>query len=190
MKKVFIVHGWDSSPDEPLLKWLKKELEKKNFSVTAFKMPNPSEPKIDEWVSFLQKKIPKPDEDTFIVAHSIGCQALLRFFSLLAPEEKVGGVVLIAPWTKLQNLEMPEDISIVKPWLEIPIPWERVADQTSKFVAIFSANDPFVPLSEKEIFRKKLGAKIIVESDKGHFTGQDGVTELASALVELLEMSN
>jgi esterase/lipase len=33
MKKVFIIHGWDGYPEEGWFPWLKKELEKKGFSV-------------------------------------------------------------------------------------------------------------------------------------------------------------
>jgi predicted alpha/beta hydrolase family esterase len=48
---------------------------------------------------------------------------------------------------------------------------------------IFSKDDPVVPFDENlPIFRDKLGAEIIVEEGKGHFSGSDGVTELPSAL--------
>ncbi len=188
MKRVFIVHGWEGSPEEPLFKWLAKQLKEKDFEVHSLNMPDPAHPQIDVWVAHLQKSVGTVDDKTYFIAHSIGCQTVLRYFSLLTPENKIGGVILIAPWSKLKNLT-PKEKQIVKPWLEIPIPWQRAADQTSNFVAIFSDDDPYVPLSEKETFKKNLGAKIIIESKKSHFTEQDGITELASALVELLEMS-
>ncbi len=53
------------------------------------------------------------------------------------------------------------------------------------FVAIFSADDPMVSISEKEVFEEKLGAKIVVELDKGHFSGGDGINELPVVLDEL-----
>ncbi|MBU0906563.1 MAG: alpha/beta hydrolase [Nanoarchaeota archaeon] len=188
MKKIFIIHGWEESPEELLFKWLAKQLKERDFEVHVLKMPNPSNPKIDDWVSFLQEKVKPLNEETFFIAHSIGCQALLRYFTILPPEDRVGGAILIAPWTKLKNLSAKEE-KIAKPWLEIPLNWKSAADQTSNFVAIFSDNDKYVPLSEKEVFKKNLGARIIVEPKKGHFTEDDGVTELASALLELLELA-
>lgn len=39
MKKVYIVHGWDGSPEEPMLQWLKVNLEEKGYVVEVPKMP-------------------------------------------------------------------------------------------------------------------------------------------------------
>jgi predicted alpha/beta hydrolase family esterase len=55
-------------------------------------------------------------------------------------------------------------------------------------VAIFSDNDPFVLPENQESWEEKVGAKIIVENDKGHFSGSDGVDSLPSALEALLKM--
>ena len=49
-------------------------------------------------------------------------------------------------------------------------------------------NDPFVPIIDAEIFKNKLGAKIIIEHNQGHFSGSDGITELPSALGSILEI--
>jgi len=35
VKRIFIIHGWGGSPDEPLLRWLKSELEKNGFGCCA-----------------------------------------------------------------------------------------------------------------------------------------------------------
>jgi len=56
-----------------------------------------------------------------------------------------------------------------------------------KFTAFFSDNDKFTRLTEenKRIFGDELGAKIIVEHNRGHFSGSDGVTQLPSVLEAL-----
>jgi len=55
---------------------------------------------------------------------------------------------------------------------------------------LFSEDDPDVPFADnKPIFEKELGAKIIVEEGKGHFTAEKGVTELPVVLEELLKMA-
>jgi len=53
MKCVFMAHGWAGSPEGGWLEWLKIELEKRGFEVTASQMPNVETPKIGEWVPFL-----------------------------------------------------------------------------------------------------------------------------------------
>ena len=76
MKQVIIVHRWDGSPNEPMLQWLKNELMKKKVKVTVPAMPNPAVPKIGDWLKKLNEI--KVDEETYFIAHSIGCQAVLR----------------------------------------------------------------------------------------------------------------
>ena len=46
-----------------------------------------------------------------------------------------------------------------------------------------------MPLSDSELFRSNLGAKIIMLENKGHIAGDDGVTKLPIVLEELLKMA-
>ena len=96
----------------------------------------------------------------------------------------------MAPWINLNtdNLDEGED-EIAKPWLEMPINYSKIKNHSDKLVAIFSDNDFYVPLSDKDIFEKKLNAKIIIESGKGHFTSDDGIIELPSALNAITDIS-
>ncbi|MEK6932790.1 MAG: alpha/beta hydrolase [Nanoarchaeota archaeon] len=192
MKRVFIVHGWDGNPKEPMLYWLKNELEKRDFEVVNLKMPNPAEPKIKTWVDHLKKSVKNPDKNTYFVGHSIGCQAILRYVESL--NKKIGGCVLIAPWMHLdeetKKEEGPEVEAIAKPWMETPINFNKVASKISKkTVCIFSDNDPYVPLSNTKLFKKNLNAKIIIEHKKYHFDPYNKIKRLSSALKSLLEIS-
>jgi len=192
MKKVYIIHGWGGSPEEEIHKWIKKELESHDFEVRALVMPNTNTPQIEEWIPFLQQQAPNPDENTFFLGHSVGCQTVLRYLETLPEKTKIGGAVLIAPWKTLleKAYENPdEEKKIARPWMETPSNWEKIKTHTDNFVAIFSDNDFCVPLSEKEVFKKKLGAKIITEHDKGHFTMENNVDKVPSALNAFLEMS-
>ena len=186
-KRVFIIHSWGGSPDEPLYKWLKSELEKRGFKVVVPEIPEPEKPKIEVWVSKLEEIIGTPDKYTMLVGHSIGCQAILRYLEKLQPAAKVGGVVLIAPWLTLSNLESDEERQVAAPWLNTPIKETDVTKHTPKITAIFSDSDPHVPSENVEFFKKKFNAEIIVEHDMGHFTADDGVERLESALNAILE---
>jgi len=190
MKRIFIIHGWDGRPDEGSFPWIKVELEKKGCAVYAPAMPDPLHPKIDTWVAFLKEQVGAPDESTFFVGHSIGCQTILRFFETIPEGVQVGGAVLLAPWVHLTDeaYETDEDSEIAKPWLETPILWDTIRSRAKKFIAIFSDNDPLVPLTDSKIFEENLGAQIIIEHNKGHFSGSDGVKELPSLLNAVLEL--
>ena len=185
-KRVFIIHGWGGSPDEPLYKWLKLKLEKSGFKVVVPEMPNPEKPEIEAWISRLEEILGTPDESTILVGHSIGCQAILRYLEKLNPTSKIGGIVFIAPWLTLSNLESDEDWRTADPWLNTPIRETDVIKHTPKITAIFSDNDSYVPSENIELFKRRFNAEIVVEHGKGHFTTDDGVEKLESALNAIL----
>jgi len=192
MKRAFIIHQWGSNPDKDFYPWLKKELENNNFEVRIPEMPETDVPKIELWVPYLEKAIGQIDGDTYLIGHSVGCQTILRYLETLSSETKIGGVIFVAGWFKLQNLESEEEI-LAKPWLEIPIDFQKIKTfgANSKFRAILSDNDRYGPLEEnKEIFENMVGATVRVESGKGHFTEDDNITEVPEVLEELLKMAN
>ena len=126
MKKVYIVHGWGGSPiSEPWFNWLIEELERKRYFVDIFDMPNTDNPKIEEWVKFLEKKVKHPDKDTFFVGHSIGCQTILRYLEKLHKGLQIGGCAFVAPWFDLINQE-PEELEIANPWTTTKIDFSRI----------------------------------------------------------------
>lgn len=186
-KRVFIVHGWGGNPQEGWFPWIKGELENKGFVVEIPSMPDTENPKIETWIPYLAKNVGKIDENTFFVGHSIGCQTILRYLESLPKNDKVGGAVFVAGWFNLKDLDS-EEKKIAKPWIKTLINFENIKQHASKFTAIFSTNDPYVPLEDKNVFESKLGAKTIIEKDKGHFDENSGITQLPIALKSLLEI--
>jgi predicted alpha/beta hydrolase family esterase len=189
-KRVFIIHGWGGYTEEGCFPWLKEELTKKGFAVFTPAMPEPLVPKIDAWVSFLKKQVGTPDENTYLVGHSIGAQTILRYLESLPADSRIGGAVFLAGWVHLTDeaFEDEQDREIGKPWLETPINWDVVKSHSNNFTAIFSDDDEVVPIGDVEIFKEKLGAEIIIEHNKDHFSGSSGIKELPVLLEELLKM--
>ncbi|HEB46842.1 MAG TPA: hypothetical protein ENI22_00035, partial [Candidatus Pacearchaeota archaeon] len=180
---------WEGYPEEGWYPSLKKELEKKGFEVNIPTMPDTDEPRIKPWVSKIAEIVGKPDNETYFVGHSIGCLAILRYLQTLPEETKIGGVVFVAGFFELSELETEEEKIIVKPWLETPIYFDKIKRTTNNFVAIFSDDDPYVPKKNVNTYKEKLGAKIIMEKGKGHFAGDDNIKELPIVLEELLRIS-
>ena len=188
-RRVFIVHGWGGSPTSDFFPWLKEKLKEKGFEVIIPLMPDADSPKIENWVPHISKMVGKVDENAFFVGHSMGCQAILRFLETLPQGSKVGGAIFVAGFFHLTNIHTGEDKGIAAPWLETGIDLKKVRDRLSKSVAIFSDNDPYVPLNNKEEYENKLGSKIIIEHNKGHFNPSDGVTEFPVALDAVFELA-
>lgn len=183
MKRVYLIHGWGGSPgSEGWFNSLKQQLSKKDIKVTAFGMPNTNTPKIDEWVGFLQCKLKAKgiDDETYFVGHSIGGQTILRFLEGLPQNVKIRGCVFVAGWLNLTDeiYESEEDRKIAEPWLKTPINFDKVKSHCSNFLAIFSDNDPFVPLSDADLFKEKLNARILVKKKQGHFNETLSIPEI------------
>ncbi len=189
MKKVYIVHGWDGSPDEPLFVWLDKNLSSRGYEVKRLSMLNPETPVIEEWISKLKEEI-NPDNNTILVGHSVGCQAVMRYLETQDETMRIGGMLLLAPWMQLDQTTIEEEgeevVELARPWMETPINFEKVKTISPKIIAIFSDNDVFVPISEEAFFAEKLGAKTIMEHEKGHFSPAENISELQSALDSIL----
>lgn len=186
-KRAFIIHGWDGYPEEGWFPWAKAELEKQGFTVEVPSMPHPERPTIDDWVGHLATLVASPDEQTYLIGHSMGCQTILRYLASLNGQ-KVGGAVLVAGFFELVPLETKEEKDIVKPWLETSIDFEKVKTVTTNITTILSDNDEWVPLERnKELFKQYLNPTVIVEHGKGHYSGKSGIKELPAVLQAILK---
>lgn len=191
MKRVFIIHGWTGKPNQHWTPWLENKLKEKGFDVYQPEMPETDNPKMNLWTAYLKEQVGKADLDTYFVGHSIGCLTILRYLEKY--NEKIGGAVLVAPWVTLnpESFVAPEDKEVVEAWTSGGFDWEKLKNLCHKFVALFSKDDPDVPLDDNmPIFKEELGAKIIIEDGKGHFTSEEDVNELPVVLEQLLKMSN
>lgn len=191
MKRAILVHGWDGAPEHGWFPWLRKELEAKGFQVIAPQLPNPGSPRINAWVPALAEAVGSPDENTYLIGHSMGCQTIARYLETLPEGQKVGGVVFVAGFFKrLTNLEEDDNSqSVGTEWLTVKPDLQKVKSHLLKSVALFSDDDLYVPLDNQDDYRDVLGSEIIVQHGKGHFSGGEGTKEIPVVLEKLLDMS-
>ncbi|MBI4021397.1 MAG: serine hydrolase family protein [Candidatus Aenigmarchaeota archaeon] len=173
--RLIIVHRWDGSPEADWYPWLRREAERRGLSVQVPALPEPDYPRIEPWVRTLRSL--RPDQDTILVGHSLGCQTILR-----ALDRPVRGAVFVAGFFALHDLEGPESEEIAAPWVA-PFPLARAKASLPKLTVLLSDNDPWVdPEENGRLFRDRLGAEVIVLGSRGHFTGEDHVLKLPEAL--------
>lgn len=188
-KRAVIVHSWSGHPNEDWLPWLKRELESFGFEVLVPRMSRDDEPVIERWDERLEAAIRASDEHTYFIAHSIGCQAVMRY--LASRNEKAGGLVFVAGWFALDNLEDEETKETAKPWTdEKTIDFERILNATQNVTVFISDNDPYGQVEENaKKFRDYLHADVHILHDKGHFRTNDGAIELPQARDTILKYS-
>jgi len=189
MKKVYIIHGWEGGTHEKQLIWLKNKLIDNGLEVVFKDMPNTNEPKINEWVNYLNEVILDINEDIYLVGHSIGCQAIMRYMEGLPDGKAFGGVLFIAGFFNLTGLEDEEEERIAEPWLKSPIDFAKVKSHSAKFTSIFSDDDPFVPLDNVPLFEQRFNSQTIVLHAKGHLTAETQV-EMPEVFEEIIKLVN
>ena len=181
MRRVFIVHCWRGYPEYCWYPYVKKELEARGFVVQIPAFPNTDKPELEKWLPVLKQKVGTPDQDTYLIGHSVGCITILRYLESLGHGQKVGGVVLVAGFTdKLGFKEL-------KNFFATKIPFEKIKEKAGRFVAIHSDDDPYVPLKHGDIFKKELGAQLIIKHNFKHFSGPIDEEKLCAKLPEVVE---
>ena len=191
MKRIFLIHGWGGSPEEGWSPWLKSQLEQRGFEVHAPAMPDSAHPRMASWLETLRQTVGSPDDQCYFVGHSLGCITTLRYLEGLAENQKIGGAVLVAGFSDINIItDDDEDISELQSFFRTDVDFETVRKHCDKFVAIHSNNDHYVALQYADMFREKLGAEVIVEEGKGHFTGGEGINELPSAPDRVLKLTS
>ena len=179
--KVVIIHGYGGEPMHGFRPWLKRELEAKGFEASVPAMPSPDEPHMEEWVAAIGKET--RGENCILVGHSLGCTAILHYLEHV--KKKVSGAVLVAGFAE----RLGDEFGAIENFVDAPLDFARVRKNCGRMVAIFSDNDPYVPLSQEKLFREKLDAATVVLHARGHFSSSEGTTELPEALEAILEIA-
>jgi 8-oxo-dGTP pyrophosphatase MutT (NUDIX family) len=65
---------------------------------------------------------------------------------------------------------------------------ELIRKGTSKVTALFSDNDYYIPLTEKDFFKESLGARVLVLHNRGHFSRKEKIFDLPEVLSEIKRM--
>lgn len=182
-KRVFIIHGWEGSPQGDWFPWLQKELEIKGFIVETPVMPDTMYPTLGGWLAHLKKIAGEPDENTYFVGHSLGVITILRYLESLTEDKKIGGIVLVAGFPE------PIDYEEINSFFVKPLDYQRVKKVVGKIIAIHSDNDPDVSLKNGDILKEKLGANLIIIPNAGHLNAEFGFTELPVVFRAVLEIA-
>lgn len=184
---MFFVHGWEGHPQEGWRPWLKNELEKQGYTVINPQMPDTKNPTMRVWVSCLASIVGNGDDQCYFIGHSLGCITILRYLETLPDKAKVGGAILVAGFG--EDLEYKGYKGELASFFQTPVDWEKAKGHCNKFVAIHSADDPWINIKNNKLFVEKLGAESVIMNNMKHFSGDDGITKVEPILDYLLKIS-
>lgn len=180
---VYIIHGYMASPQSHWFPWLQEKLMPQGATVTILPMPDSSQPKASAWLSFLKEQVKSPSENTFFVAHSLGCITLLRYLQSLDTDSRIGGFVLVSGFSDaLVNLPQLDEFT------SGPLDYPRLIAMAPSRSVIVSLNDVIVPHQQTEHLSSLLQARLRTISNGGHFLASEGFTQLQEVYEDLNEM--
>jgi predicted alpha/beta hydrolase family esterase len=183
MTKIYLIHRWGGSPSsDPWFDWVRRECDKRDIELIIPEMPDTDNPVIEKWVGKMNEVVNvNSGEGVYFIGHSIGCQAIMRYLGRV-DKINVKGLVFVAPWMHLDEKTIEEEgeeiKEIARPWMETPIDFDKVKSFTNNILCILSDDDPYVPLSNGDLFKEKLGAEIIVKENEGHFNDGESILEM------------
>jgi len=184
MRKVFIIHGFEGSPNGGWRPWLMGELEKSDIYACALSMPSPENPACGEWVEEIHRHVERnKNDEIYLVGHSLGVPAILRYLESGSAGINIAGAVLVSgPCEKVKNNKK------IDSFLDKPFDFKTIKSKAKKFTIIHGDNDPCVSLNNAEILSKELNGKLIVIPNGGHLNGGSGWFKLPECLESLRVM--
>lgn len=182
IRRVGIVPRWAGRPDSDWYPWLSATLGEWNVEAGAIALPDPHAPEIGAWVAGISAAVGDAPEQTLLVGHSVGCQAVLRYAATLAPGRRLGGAVLVAGWWWVNV-----DWVALRPWLNEPYDVEAARQAVGRVTVVLSDNDPYTPETEAnvEAWRTRLGAEVVLVPGARHFNEDEEPAVLEAVLARL-----
>lgn len=182
MKTVFLIHGYNGIP--PIFTWLEEELAKRGYQVIIPEFPNREKIDFNSWIKTLDLYKDKFDENTIIIAHSIGNSFALRYININNIHLKLF-ISLAGFCEKFKvsgNVNLSNAISEFCDTNEII----KAKENIDKMYAIYSNTDHIVPINILKSFVKRLSAEVILLENVGHMGAKSGIKQLPKVL-EIIE---
>ncbi|WP_067134295.1 RBBP9/YdeN family alpha/beta hydrolase [Microtetraspora malaysiensis] len=176
-KKAWIFHGYAASPEDHWFPWLAKELDAAGIPTTIPALPAAEDPDPVRWVDAVRATVGQPDEDSIIVAHSLGCLTVLRHLSTLSGPWRLGALVLVSGFVD-RLPALPSLDSYIESGCDV----QGLGDHVGRLTLIRSDEDPFVPTGHTDRLARLLGTSARVVPGAGHFLASEGITSLREVL--------
>lgn len=180
VKRAFIVPGWKATSKSSWFEWLAARLTSDGVPAVILNMPHPWIPIMDKWQKAIQLSVGKADEGVYLIGHSAGAAAILRYLESLPAGSRIGGCVLVAGFPQaLFHKKLPH-------FLTRRSQVGKLSGKCGWLLAIHSDDDWRVPLSNGHWLADKLGAKLIVLKSAGHITAKSGYRELPEEVYDAI----
>ncbi|PCC72324.1 hypothetical protein SAMN02745121_01527 [Nannocystis exedens] len=186
MPRLLVVPRWAGTPRSDYYPWLVDALAaapgRPLDPVVVADLPNPGTPRLDTWPPAIARLLgddPAVLQDTFVLGHSVGCQAALHALAALPAGARVAGMLAVAGWWTVD-----EPWPTILPWQDNLPDLERVRAAVPRLTVLLTDGDPFTRdyHANAALWRGRLGAEVEVVPGARHFNAAQEPAVLAALL--------
>ncbi|MGE8561356.1 MAG: RBBP9/YdeN family alpha/beta hydrolase [Acinetobacter sp.] len=174
MAQVVVVHGYTASPEENWYPWIQQTADQQHYSLKVLRLDPSTKPQLQVWQQQMAEQIGRLDENSIVIAHSLGTIAALHYLSKNLTDQRIKQLVLVAGFNG--RLGRLDDVS---PFIDAAqIDFDLLKNQIEHRVVIYSEGDKHVLPKFSLEQARSLDAKVIAAKHQGHFIDSEGCTEL------------
>ena len=158
MKNAILLHGVGGNGENFWFPYIKTHLQEKGYTVWNPTLPDPNNPQLDIWLSFVTEH-GTFNEETIIIGHSASNPIILALLENLSV--KIKQVILVAAFF--------EPVHSVTGVLKSTYDWEAIKSHVEDLIIINSDNDPWKCDDQQglQLFHH-LGGTLIIRHGEGH----------------------
>lgn len=176
---LIVVPRWGGSSRSDFYPWLQTQVAGWWWfgRVHVCDLPDPGTPRLDTWPPAIIEALGASTEETVVLGHSVGCQALLHALASLPTGARVAGMLAVAGWWTVDR-----PWPTIVPWIEQGPDLQRVRAVCPRVSVLLSDDDPFTAdaASNAALWRERLAAEVTVVPGAKHFNGEREPAVLAA----------
>lgn len=179
MKNIILIHGYNGIPK--IYDWLNKELSEIGCNIIIPNFPTKDGVKVELWKSIFDKYIKEINENTIIVAHSIGNEFIIKYLSEI--NKKVKMYIGLAGFSEVFECEGKEDLNrAIKEFLVTEKEINKFIGLVNKRHCIYSNDDHIVPYEVLKRYSTVINAEPQLIMNIGHMGGKSGLEKIPEVL--------
>lgn len=180
MANIFIIHGTAGHPQENWFPWLSEELTKLGHRVIVPQFPTPENQTPETWFSVFEKYKNDFNEETILVAHSLGGAFALRILEKF--DKKIKATFLVAAPIGIRPIKNWDGD---QPFIGKPFNWTKIKQNSKKITIFHSEDDQMISVGNGIELAKNLDAELIILSNAGHFNAKAGYVKFQLLLEKI-----
>ena len=173
MKKILFLQSWYSKITDNWYEWLKRELDASGYETHFEDIPEMRKdtPDMNTILTYIES-LHFIDENTTIIAHSLGCLLALR----LGEHHSFKKMILVSGW------DFDDLTTEHSSFWKNKINHDKIKSHVKEICVIHSDTDPYITAFSAREMSKRLGAEFLLIKNGGHITAKDGFTEFPQLL--------